>query len=105
LYKAIREAVPMAWSFGKELRDSRSPAPKAQPNSGCRAFDEREIIGAVFSKPPDGSKVFERIEEALREIAEAVEESAEGGDIPRPGMGLMLPPAPHAARASRNALS
>ena len=51
----------------------------------------------------DGAEVLELVEEALDEVAVAVEEGAEGGHVVRLGIGLTLAQAPRAARLARRA--
>src|SRR5262245_31578760 len=63
------------------------------PNSGGGEFDESEIIGVILFEPRcDGPEMLQFAEEALDQIAIAVEEGAEGRDLHAPGHGLDVGP-------------
>jgi len=71
------------------LRSStRSSTDKPHPDSRCGEFDESEIVGVVFFKARrDRPEVFELAEEALDEIAKAIEVRTEGGSVEGLGIG------------------
>src|SRR5258705_2303031 len=72
---------------------SRSPTHKSHPDAGRGKLDEREIVGVVlFEARGDSSEVLELVEEALHEIAEAVEKGAESWPVHAPGHGLDVGP-------------
>ena len=67
-------------------RHIRSPTHKSQPDAGGGELDEREVVGVVlFEASGDSSEVLNLVEEALDEIAEAMKETTEGGDVDAPG--------------------
>ena len=61
---------------------ARAPTHKPEPYSYGGEFDEREVIGVVlFVTRRHGPEMFEFVEEAFDEVSEAIEKSAEGGDV------------------------
>ena len=63
-------------------KKARSPTHKPEPYSDGGEFDEGEVVGVVFFiARRHRSEMFEFVEEAFDEIAEAIEVGAEGGDV------------------------
>src|SRR6476660_215638 len=61
---------------------SRSPTHKPHPNFDCGELHEGEVVGVVlFEAGRHSAKVFDLVEEPLNEIAVAIEEAAERGDV------------------------
>src|SRR6516162_6676961 len=61
---------------------SRSPTHKSHPDSGGGEIDQREVVGVVFLEASgDCSGMLEFVEEALDEVAVAVEPWAERGEV------------------------
>jgi hypothetical protein len=78
--------------------ETRSPTHKPHPDSGGGELQQGEIVGVVFLKARcNGSEVFELVEEALDQVAEAVEEGLNAGMLVRRANGLMLAQAPRPA--------
>jgi hypothetical protein len=73
--------------------DPRSPTHKAHPDSRGGEFDECKIVGVVFFEARgDSPEMFELVEEALDEIAQAIEVGAENRDIDAPRHRLDVGP-------------
>src|SRR5271155_173045 len=54
---------------------------RAHPNSGGCEFDESEVVGVMlFEASGDGTEMLKLVEEALDQIAIAIEKGAESGD-------------------------
>ena len=95
--KGASEAAAAQFGLGHRLISSH-------PDSGGGEFDEGEVVGVVlFVAGGDGPEVLELVEEALDEVAVAIEEGAEGRDVGATGSGLTLAQAPRSARSSRSA--
>src|ERR1051326_4342818 len=72
---------------------SRSPTHKAHPDTSGGELDDGKVVGVVlFEACSDGSEMLELVEEALDEIAVAIEEGAEGRDVDAPRHGLDVGP-------------
>src|ERR1700752_581580 len=101
---------------------TRSPTHNSHPNSGGGKFDEGKVVGVVlFETRRDGSKMFERsrlkvwqaqlagkaggelLKKRSMRLVNRERKALKPGAVTRPGMGLMFPRAPRAARPWRKA--
>src|SRR5262249_20523716 len=83
-------ACPNDWSGSTALGHRLI---RAHPNSGGRELDEGEVVGVMLFEPRcDGAEMLEFAEEALDQIAIAVEEGAEGRDPHATSHGLDVGP-------------
>jgi len=91
---AVQLAVAIyAEKSANQRISTRSPTHKSQPDAGGGELDEREVVGVVlFEASGDSSEVLNLVEEALDEIAEAMKETTEGGDVDAPGHGFDVGP-------------
>src|SRR5215212_8687590 len=81
--------------FQVPIRRSRSPTHKPHPDLESGELDEGEIIGVVLLEASgDGSEVLELVEEALDEVAVAVQEWAEGRNVDAPWHRFDVGPGP-----------
>src|SRR3984957_16246214 len=65
-----------------KLSPSRSPTHKPEPYSDGGEFDEGEVVFVVlFVARRHGSEMFDLVEEAFDQVAEAIEVGAEGWDV------------------------
>src|SRR6476660_6232464 len=86
LYEGRRRGERTKRGISAILEQIRSPTHKSQPDAGGGVLDEREVVGVVlFEASGDSSEVLNLVEEALDEIAEAMKETTEGGDVDAPG--------------------
>ncbi len=77
----------------------------SQPYPDGSELDRSEVVvAALVVARGDGAEMLEFAEEALDEVAIAIEERTEGRMFTRPGIGLTQAQAPRSAKVARKAL-